>query len=413
MTKPSSAIGGLFVLLLVCNTVPTAAAPTSKNDANESRTPRGRYAQPIAIVWSADMAAVEEALADEVDRMGISTDTSVTLHVQRFNFLHYTIKYVVKEEVTESYALLDGLWKQILGLRVLPAESQAKATAFDTQLLIWRRQLERADGALTKKLQQYAGNIALSETEVKDVGEALTYVGLEPMGVIESDRQKTLDAAVTSDDLVAFERVDIRHRVVADRLASFVTGARLVKDGQHRVIGQKAAGSRVTISLTPEDRNQAPAGEPLTVSYFVRSTRPLVFHLGYTHGRLKDFEFEKVRALVDKDLFSLVKKNEGIDDMTGFLSYELKKWGAEGQYGLLGTLGTGMRAPGSRLYVGAGLRLMDRIVLGVGGVSGTVAEGAEKVVESLGERLGARELFATISRRRDWAPFFGFSLRVY
>ena len=235
----------------------------------------------------------------------------------------------------------------------------------------------------------------------------------ETIGELEEARGHALRLAATNDDFDIYERIEPRHDAVVGRLKAFVKAAGLVANGQYHVVGKKSAGTKVALSLTALDGDEVVQAEPLRVTYLVRSKNPLVFHVGYTYSTLKNVEFNQVRALAGQDLFSLVNNEERTDDFAANLSYTLWSAGASGQFKFMGTLGTGMKDPGSQLYVGASALIFNYVIVTGGAVSSLVTEGGSKLVENLGAALGTRELFATISRRRDWAPFVGVSFRVY
>jgi hypothetical protein len=46
-------------------------------------------------------------------------------------------------------------------------------------------------------------------------------------------------------------------------------------------------------------------------------------------------------------------------------------------------------------------------------MSGSVKEGVNPIVETIGGQVGARELFGSVSTRRDWQPHFGISFSVF
>jgi hypothetical protein len=102
----------------------------------------------------------------------------------------------------------------------------------------------------------------------------------------------------------------------------------------------------------------------------------LVFHVGYGYSRLRDVEVEKVRSLSNRGLFSVVKD------------------------------------PGDRLLVGGSARA-EKLSVTAGAMSGSVKKGVNPIVEAIGGQVGARELFGSVSTRRDWQPHVGLSFHVF
>src|SRR6185503_15358005 len=113
---------------------------------------------------------------------------------------------------------------------------------------------------------------------------------------------------------------------------------------------------------------------------FVHSKFPVTFHAGYLYSSLKEVTFDQVRTIAGADLFQQVQNPQSVNTYAAFLSYQLLK-GNMGQYstGVLATLGTDFKEPGSRLYVGGSLKLLSRVYIGAGVSSATVSEGVNPV----------------------------------
>jgi hypothetical protein len=374
--------------------------------------PADRAQVTIQIRWAEP--ADTTTLADSIDRLRITSETTVSVRVTHFNFLHYALQYAVEAKEVESYQLLNTLWSQLLGFFPVPeAVGAAGAVSdFERELVAWRRKLAAVDENLTALLGKYAARRALTDADVASISAAIATAGTGPLAAIETQRRLTLSLAETSAELDLYERIAAQHQTIQNRLSSFITSAGLVRSGETHVIGRRNAGTRITLTVQPVDARESPAGAPVQVSYFVRSTYPLAFHLGYAAGRLTDVEFDKVRSLSGNDLFVATKENDTTQALAAFMSYELWNWGSAADVGLQATLGTSVPEPGSTFYVGGGVRLL-RFVISAGAVSRDVAEGRQLIIEGLGTAAGARELFATIARRRDWGPFLSASVRVF
>ena len=219
---------------------------------------------------------------------------------------------------------------------------------------------------------------------------------------------------ISPDDIDVFEQIEAQHRAIDAKLATFVSSATLVRDGWRKSLGRKKAGTLVTVSLGAENLADATQdAEPVTLSYLVRSSRPLLLHLGFSYSRLKDAEFDKVRTLGAGDLFSRVK---AIDDSEGYvinLSYALHDFDEAGRFRFLATLGTELSKPGDTLFVGGSVLLFDHLVVTSGGVAGTESAGTQKTLDTVAGILDSRELFAAVTQRRAFSWFLGVSFKVY
>jgi hypothetical protein len=343
-------------------------------------------------------------------------DMAVSVRVRNFNFLHYTIEYNVEEETVESYVTLEKLFSQVFGLTDLVSRfAVAPCSSFGECLTDWRFKIVLAGIALDKELAKYAGvGTGLSPEQVSEIQTFAKGLKSQRESVLNA-RARTLDHQPESQAEVSwFETIDAKHDKLLAKIAAFQSSANLIENGQVKFIGKKKAGTIVTVNLIPKDLQQASTGQPVSVEYFVHSSLPVRFHVGYAGSGLSDVDFATVRTLAGRDLFSQVKNEDGTAEFSAFLTYELYSWTwIEKDFGLGLTLGTDFKDPGDRIYVGASLRLFERFVLSAGGASAVVAEGENPVLDELGGLLQARELFTTITSTRDWQLFIGVSFGVF
>jgi hypothetical protein len=123
-------------------------------------------------------------------------------------------------------------------------------------------------------------------------------------------------------------------------------------------------------------------------------------------------KFEPVRSLSQADLFALVKENENTTTMLAMLG--LGRTFVEDTFGVYASIGTDFAEPGDRLYVGASVQLFKRLFLTAGLLSATEEVGEQPVLDSVGDALEARELFAAIRTHRNWKSGFGaITFRVF
>jgi hypothetical protein len=362
----------------------------------------------ILIAWSSSIDTT--TLEDSIRRLRINGDDSVSVRVTQFNFLHYSLELTIEERTIESYVLLERLWSPIFKLAA-PFEA-AGVPPFETAIVTWRRALAGSDSKLAEFMKTYAGSVALTPAQCETIGQNQASLGSAPMESLEGLRREALDLAETSGQLDLYERVLAQHNAVMARLAAFVAAADLVVNGKTFPIGKKKAGTVVSLTLAPVDARDARAAEPLETSYFVRSTWPLMLHVGYAASRLKDLEFDRVRSTSGSDLFLSTKDDQSRQSLATFMSYEFWRWGPTNDLGLSATLGTSFQEPAANLFVGGGFRA-HRFVLTLG-TSGSGVKTAEgRVLDGVAGAAGQRELYAAVTTKQRWATFAAVSIRVF
>jgi hypothetical protein len=372
--------------------------------------PAAAYGEPkqIVITWSNPIDTT--TLSDSINRLRINADDSVSLKVTHFNFLHYSLKLTIEERTIESYVLLDRLWSQIFKAASV-LELTADDGSFDGAIVAWRRTLANSDVRLADFVKKFAGQIALSAEQRDEIGSQKTPLGSTTMATLESMRRDALALAETSQEFDLYERVLAQHKLVVGRAGAFVAAADLIVNGKVFPIGKKKSGTVVSFTLAPMDATEATASDPLTASYFVRSTMPLMLHVGYAASRLNDLDFTTVRSASGADLF-LATNDETTHSLVTFMSYEFWRWGPSDDVGLSATLGTSFQKPGEQLFFGGGVRV-NRFVLSLGTLGTGVKEGVGGVLESVAGAAGQRELFAAVTTKQSWSGFAAISIRVF
>jgi hypothetical protein len=261
-----------------------------------------------------------------------------------------------------------------------------------------------------------AGRIALTAPQAENVGKTVK-AHEDTRKVISDKRLRALQSnPTTPQDVEWFREVQAQHDKVMATSLAYSSLAALTANGQLKVLPRSKPGHIITLTLAPRsvENRDADAAAPLVVEYVVQSKFPLVFHVGYGYSRLKDVEFETVRSLSNQDLFSVVKDNDNTAGVVAYLSYSLWTWQAAGvDQGFLVTLATDFQDPGDRLLVGGSLRIWKKLFVTAGAMSGSVKEGVNPIVEAIGGQTGTRELFGSVSTRRDWKPHFGISFSVF
>jgi hypothetical protein len=361
----------------------------------------------------------------------VDDSMAVLVTLKRFNFVNYAVKYTVQDTVIESYVTLEKLWAQIFGLGALvrgateAASAKVIASACKTApqagdfipcVTDWMWALINEDLAVETAVAANAGKISLDDEAIKTVKETIE-IRTTSREEITKKRLRALGSTPTTPQEVQwFQEVQAHHEKVMNGSMAYSSLASLTVNGQLKVLPKNKPGHIITLTLAPRraENTDADAAAPLVVEYVVQSKFPLVFHVGYGYSRLKDVEFEKVRSLNDQDLFAVVKSNSNTAGMVAYLSYGLVEWKVRGtEQGLLLSLATDFKDPGDRLLVGGSVRIWKKLFFTAGAMSGSVKEGVNPIVETIGDQLGARELFGAVSTRRDWQPHFGISFSVF
>lgn len=344
----------------------------------------------------------------------ITEKDQITVEISNFNHLRYRLKIETDEVAIESYQYLEKLWSQILGfnLSLSGASSAAPRTGFDAKATAWLKEMLAARVTVKGHLDQHT-KVGLTPTEVGNITTASASVE-EHKSALNLLRNEALSEANSLAEIKKFEEIAKRHDEIMSALDAFTSSAKLVVRGQRKVIGRKKPGVEVTVQATPTAENEpVKSAKTLRLTYFVHSRHPLAFHVGYAHSELEEIEFEKVRALDGRDLFAQLKKDEGTDEFTAFLSYELRTWGKRGDYGVLATLGTDLNEVGDRVYAGVSAKVARRWFVTVGMASSQVSEGQGMVMEmDSGGMPTGRELFETFNDDREWEVFYGVSFGV-
>jgi hypothetical protein len=352
----------------------------------------------------------------------IDEDAPVAIKITNLNFVSYAPSFKVEETVVETYVALEKLWSQLLGLPLFTggtARSKFGALlersicdSFRACLADWAYLITTANIEVDAARTRYARFVALDDAQRRAVAEFRNDLATAKENIDKALKQliETTPPA-DANDQADFETVYSKQQLLFDKIAAYNSAAQRVEDGQLHPIGKKKAGTIVVVSITPKDSQQAPQTPVVDVEYFVHSKLPLTFHLGYSASRIRDIDFESVRASGQSDLFVVVKDNETTSSMVAFLS--LGRAYQDENVGAYASIGTDFSEPGKRVYVGGSVQLMKRLFLTVGGVSHTVQEGNNPVLEDFGGALGARELFGQISTRRDWARFWSISFRAF
>jgi hypothetical protein len=209
------------------------------------------------------------------------------------------------------------------------------------------------------------------------------------------------------------------------RVAEFLPLSEASYDGLITTVGAAKRNSFVEVTGQAARRSSGePAGEALTARYFVASSRPLIYHVGYGYGRLRDIDFKQVRALSGQDVFTATKPEDddeaaggqgddkGGPESVAFMTLEMLTRGPNGRYGAGFTLGTGLNAPGESLYAGGSFRVFSRILFTGGLVWARAERGEKPLIDSIAS-AEPRVAFAELTKNTATKGFFSLSFKVY
>jgi len=222
-----------------------------------------------------------------------------------------------------------------------------------------------------------------------------------------------------------YAKVGQRHDDFLKRVTEFLPRARSSIDGETTVMKQEERNSVVLLTGQAMKSDGTKVGQAVAARYFVAWSKPVIYHVGYGYGRLKDFDFKQVRTLSGQDLFAATKPVDkdtaaGSNDEStqaeaiAFLTWELYRWGPNERFGAGFTAGTGLQSVGESIYVGGTARIFSRLLVTYGLVAARGTRGEGVVVDdTTTSPTETRTLFSELKERTDWKPFFSVSFKVY
>lgn len=381
-------------------------------------------ADTLAKAFSLTRGLLDPPETRELKGIRIDERDRVTIVLTHFNFINFAAEYTIDKTVIEAYVTLNKLWTQVLGLGSSFASAAPTGTApcpqgaaFEQCVVDWMWAQVLTSRQLNALTSMFNTQVALDKSSIDNhvTPDSAAMQTLRAQLVqIQSD---TLTRRPMSmQEIEWYNQVQASHDKLLGQVDAYLRLAALTISGQTKNIDKQAAGTLVTVKIAAIDAlgNPANKSKPVEIQYFVHSKYPVTFHAGYLYSSLKEVKFDQVRTIAGADLFQQVHQPESVNTYAAFLSYEL--YGSHvgrRSTGVLATLGTDFKDPGTRLYVGGSVKFLSRIYAGAGVVSSSVSEGVNPVVEQLGTTLGTRELFAAVTTRRDWKPYFHLSFGVF
>ncbi len=394
----------------------------------------------------------------------ITRETFISFEVNHFNYLRYNLEHEVEQEVIVSYRVLEDLWNQLfnqipLGIAALPDSVKAK-DEFLFYLDQWRTWLNLRDRALDAFLEAFPTNVGLPQgvlddlmDRIEDPGVQHGAIGVGAVAQLQALKIQARDKILTSKSFTTavFNPVAIKddddhligrtdtlqgvivsaqgatdayyagklyeqqlqvHDAVLAKFDAFFEKGRDTYRGKEIRVGKKSQGTLVTTTFTVDNFNAADysiAAQqlPVSVQYFVQSTRPVMFHAGYVISSLDDIDFEKVQTLAGNEVFNLIRDDDLSQDMSAFLTWEFLN-SNDGSASLGVSIGTEIKSPGDQVILGLSARFLRRWLL-------TVATANSGILEGVNEISGNGDIraFESIKKSREWGILVGISVTPF
>ena len=272
------------------------------------------------------------------------------------------------------------------------AEQQVKAAKNEEE----RKKSQSDRDAKKEKAASDAAELKTAESAVRQYGAWAT---LTTSPIEEAYYAKALyDAQLVS------------HKEVVARQQEFVRRANESLKGRSKVLEGRKAGTIVTIKAlvkpigdSEQDVKAANDAGAITVSYYVQSEMPLVFHAGLAWTNLKSFDYQQVQKNLSTDIYQQIAKPDNAIDLSIFMTYLLTPTSDNWASGLGLTIGTGVTDLGKKLFLGGTAKFSDHLLLTAGGLSKTVTDSTGRAISEDGK------LFDAIKRVQKWGWFVSFT----
>ncbi len=365
----------------------------------------------------------------------------VEVCIEHFNYLRYTLKFDVSEQRSEGYSYLAKLWGTIVSPTLGSVMADVDPTRAPGDPLLQRLQTLYAfsldtDAAIARATRPHTAT-GLNEVDAQRLSAARGTEAAKTgvAGQVESLRRVHRDLheyLLNPANARDFARIYGEHRemyraitslfeAVNERAEIFLRLSAKTIAFENKRVGKRQAGTRVTFTVVALD--EAGGVTPVDdVSYYVQSNMPLVAHGGIAFSNLRDVAFDKVRRsatfgteqlyVTEDELFQRRTDEDRSYAYSLFLGWQFYGSGndvtgdrRQGRVGGAFSLGTDVRQPGKRIFVGPSLLLFNRIVVTGGAVFGKEAEGLDETLEP--------NVFRLIAERPKRKWFFSLSTKVY
>ena len=249
----------------------------------------------------------------------INSETFLTLHINNFNFFHYSLNYEVNEKKVEAYSSLEKLWKEIFGLLPITISSKEQKTITD-----WAKSIMQTDeilgcynslvysslaneknksiidlGASPVKfkiaMNNYLNFLEQNKSSIKNNEKTNKALIIKMRNIIITkksnlNRLKFIAFKMVSSQqgLKYFNEVENLYKITLSKINLFLQSASDTLNGRIINIGKKNSGSYVLIKLIPSGLilNEIKRSKSIrSIEYFVHSFIRGIFE-SFTHHAL-------------------------------------------------------------------------------------------------------------------------------
>ena len=424
----------------------------------------------IAVDWRIIMA---EGLWNELyNAKKISESTEVSLEVLNFNFLRYNLDHEIKEEVIESYRVLENLWSQVFtgiaGIRgvISSAKKEDIQDEFLECLMKWQNELITGENELQDYLDEFTREIKVSDDDIASV-EVQIKEFKAAVKELHCLKNKTKNKIYTSkntslsriypfklkskDEVVAESKKKILmttdtvhsavdayyatilyksqledHEKIMDKFNAFFTRAELILAGKRIALGKKEPGTMVTVTLTPTkargtlDSFKLVSSRKRTEDQKSASAPTSVIRRYFVQSDMPIvFHIGYSVSTLNNAEFEKIKTltgNEVYNQITGegftqnlAAFLSYELWASNNlAQSLAFTIGTEMASPGKKIYLGGSIQFLRRWFFTAALATGEITEGVKEISGD-----SEMQLFHTIKNTRKWEAVFAISIRLF
>jgi hypothetical protein len=377
----------------------------------------------VRVDWN---IAPQQELTELLKNYRFNEKTPLRIHTSNVNLLRYKVTWTQKvEEQVKGFEQVTNLLEGVAPIfAAFSGGGLAVNSESPNDFDLWLRGLEIANLCLTDTVNRVT-DIVIDRNGMENqhrLHEAR--IILEQALPVLLTRRTAYLSKGSAVDLEKYLKLAQRHDDFQKRAGEFIPLARRSVDGETSVMKTEQRNSIVVLTGQAVKSDGEIVGQSVTARYFVAWSRPVIYHVGYGYGRLKDLDFKQVRTLSGQDLFEATKvvdaaqaadvtTDPGEPEAIAFLTWELIRRGPNNRFGGGFTAGMGLQSPGDSLYVGGTLRIFSRLLITYGVVAARVTRGEGLVIDTTTSATSTRTLFAELKERTDRNPFWSVSFRVY
>jgi hypothetical protein len=382
----------------------------------------------LRVDWS---IVEEQQLTETLGLYRFSEKTPLKIHTSNFNYLKFSVTWTAKAEPqSKAFEVTSQLFDSIFPILTAIPTLRGGGNVSDpipAAFAAWVVALEQVNNCVAEALSHATGVVIdrVGTTNRQSLHDAAHYVRT---ALPEVSKRRDAFLATTAkfgfrpDDWATYLKVAERHADLERRAAEFLPLAVRSVEGVTTTIEAQPRNAVVTLTGQAASRQGEAAGGTITAKYFVATSRPLAYHVGYGYGRLRDLEFNQVRAASGQDVFAIASGKGGTTadtndksigaDPVALMTWEFARSGPNARYGGGLTIGTSLTAPAETFYFGGSLRTFSRVFITGGWVVGVGTRGDGTTTDPLPDG-SSRTVFATLRDVTATKMFFAFSFKVY